>query len=301
MKNLGMKRIWTRGAGTALSVVLAAAGIGAAVLALLLLPPWLVDQAGAGLEGAELTKAVTEERRTVLAVLAAIGAAVTLWYTHQRQSLDRDANRTDRYTKAVEQLGDDTKPSVQLGGVYALERVAFDSRRDRAVSIEVLSAFVRQGSRTRAEGTGAAASAEEAKSQNPTPERAGTYRPSEPVVAALSVLARRPRDSTYPPPNLATARLSGVGLSGAYLARADLTDVDLTDAYMVRADLTGAYLVRADLTGANLRDADLTGSDLTGADLRGADLTGADLTGVRYGSSTTWPYGFSRARAPDRA
>jgi hypothetical protein len=150
---------WTRGgvATTALSVALAGAAIVAMVLALWLLPPWLVDQAGPELEGAELTRAVTEERRIVLAGLVAIGAALTLWYTHQRQELDRDANRTDRYTKAVEQLGDDTKPSVQLGGVYALERVAKDSERDRAVSIEVLSAFVRQQSKSRVVGRDATA------------------------------------------------------------------------------------------------------------------------------------------------
>jgi hypothetical protein len=81
---------------------------------------------------------------------------LTLWYTHQRQELDRDANRTDRYTKAVEQLGDDDKPAVQLGGVYALERVAQDSPRDRPVAIEVLAAFVRQHVAKRAGDRGSA-------------------------------------------------------------------------------------------------------------------------------------------------
>ena len=34
---------------------------------------------------------------------------------------------TDRYTKAIEQLGSD-KLDVRIGGIYALERVARDSR-----------------------------------------------------------------------------------------------------------------------------------------------------------------------------
>jgi Pentapeptide repeats (8 copies) len=315
-----MRWTWPRGASTALSVVLAAVGIVAAVLALLLLPPWLVDQAGASLEGADLTRAVTEERRTVLAVLAAIGAAVTLWYTHQRQELDRDANRTDRYTKAVEQLGDDSKPSVQLGGVYALERVAKDSRRDRAVSIEVLSAFVRQQSKPRAVGTEAVATAEGADWEDPTSFLAsGAHRPSEPVLAALSVLARRPSgDHTYPAPNLMGATLNGANLNqanlteasliGAHLAGANLADADLTGANLHRADLTFADLADADLTGAiltdviftdaNLRDAKLAGAYLAGANLANANLTGAnladvDLTGVRYDELTTWPEGFT--------
>jgi hypothetical protein len=188
-----MKQKWARVARTIVIVA-------SALAALWFLPPLLVDQAGPPLEGAELTKALTDERRTVLAGLAAIGAALTLWYTHQRQELDRDANRTDRYTRAVEQLGDDTKPSVQLGGVYALERVAKDSPRDRAVSIEVLSAFVRQQSKAKSGAVGPdAADDVGTPSQVPTSDLPGKAQLSEPVFAAASVLARRPPgDDTYP-------------------------------------------------------------------------------------------------------
>jgi Pentapeptide repeats (8 copies) len=261
-----------RAAKPALAVAIAVL-VAAALLALWKLPPWLVDQAGPKLGGDELTKAVTEERRNVLAALAAIGAAFTLWYTHQRQELDRDANRTDRYTKAVEQLGDD-RPSVQLGGVYALERVAKDSRRDRAVSIEVLSAFVR----------------------DETSDRADDAEPSEPVRAALEVLARRPRG--YPRPNLHDAKLAGVFLPNANLieadfARADLAgstllearlgganlhSADMRNAKLDGADLSGAVLFEANLSGGHLFHADLSGARLVRADLRGADFSEADLT-----------------------
>jgi hypothetical protein len=49
---------------------------------------------------------------------------------------------TDRYSKAIEHLGD-SKVDVRLGGIYALERVAADSPTDRSAIIEVLCAFVR--------------------------------------------------------------------------------------------------------------------------------------------------------------
>ena len=84
---------------TTLKVALVAAGTAAVILLLLGLPPWLVDQAHGRLADTDRVRAITEERRTVLAVFAAVGAAITLWYTHQRQEPDRDANRTDRYTK----------------------------------------------------------------------------------------------------------------------------------------------------------------------------------------------------------
>jgi uncharacterized protein YjbI with pentapeptide repeats len=275
---------WTRGrvATTALSVALAGAAIVAVVLALWLLPPWLVDQAGPELEGAELTRAVTEERRNVLAGLVAIGAALTLWYTHQRQELDRDANRTDRYTKAVEQLGDDTKPSVQLGGIYALERVAKDSRRDREVSFKVLSAFVRQQSKAHAEGADAAVDDQGADSEYPASDLAGKAPNSEPVLAALAVLGRRPLgDRTYPPPDLSGAHLSDVPLSRANLTGASMTGADLTHADLSEADMADAKLGDANLASASLTYADLTRAWLIDVDLVEADLGEADLTGAR--------------------
>ena len=53
---------------------------------------------------------------------------------------------TDRYTKAIEQLGSD-KLDVRIGGIYALERVARDSARDHPTVMEVLTAFIREHSR----------------------------------------------------------------------------------------------------------------------------------------------------------
>ncbi|MGZ9111634.1 MAG: hypothetical protein ACXW3X_11245 [Rhodoplanes sp.] len=50
---------------------------------------------------------------------------------------------TDRFTKAVEQLGSD-KLAVRLGAIYALERISRDSRRDHWTIMETLTAYVRE-------------------------------------------------------------------------------------------------------------------------------------------------------------
>jgi hypothetical protein len=208
-----------------------------------------------------------------LALFAGIGAAITLWFTAQRHQLDRDANRTDRYTKAVEQLGDDAKPAVQLGGVYALERVAIDSLRDRAVAFDVLSAFVRQ---QQAQSKKVSSRSVE-RSDGFSDEMRGPTMIAEPVLAALTVLTRRPpQDLTYPPPDLGGAHLPDVRLSFAQLGHANLREADLTNANLTNAKLRAAYLI-----GAMLTKADLSGADLSGADLSGADLSGAYLSGVR--------------------
>jgi hypothetical protein len=41
---------------------------------------------------------------------------------------------SDRYTKAIEQLGSD-KLDLHLGGIHALERIAVDSKRDRSTVV----------------------------------------------------------------------------------------------------------------------------------------------------------------------
>jgi hypothetical protein len=53
---------------------------------------------------------------------------------------------TDRYIKAVGQLGEESSPA-RVGGVYALERIGHDSSRDRTTIIYVLGAFIRERSR----------------------------------------------------------------------------------------------------------------------------------------------------------
>jgi hypothetical protein len=50
---------------------------------------------------------------------------------------------TDRFTKAVEQLGSD-KMAVRLGAIYALERISKDSPRDHWSIMETLTAYVRE-------------------------------------------------------------------------------------------------------------------------------------------------------------
>jgi hypothetical protein len=79
------------------AVVLSAGAVLLATLWLLWWAPgWLVAHAATGpLKPDERVNAITEERRTLLGIFAAVGAGLTLWYTHQRHSLDRDSNRTE--------------------------------------------------------------------------------------------------------------------------------------------------------------------------------------------------------------
>jgi Pentapeptide repeats (8 copies) len=303
-----------RGTRWALSLV-AAVIIGLAIVWALFVPiaDWLathdVGRVTGTLRALRLQTAKDAARGRLLTLGAGVLAAGALWFTARNFVLSREGQVTDRYGKAIEQLGAAAdKLDVRIGGIYALERVARDSPRDHPTVMEVLAAFVREHSHERwpvPESDDAA-----------TPER--TTRPD--VQAALRVIGRREvRHDRLPidlsradltradltnadlgeadltDASLTAADLTSAHLRGADLISADFTDADLTGAHLTGAHLTGAHLngvaltgahlrgadlISAHLTGAHLYEADLTGASLYGADLTGADLTGADLTGA---------------------
>jgi hypothetical protein len=205
-------------------------------------------------------------RGRLLTAGAGLLATGGVLFTVRKFVLSRDGQVTDRYAKAIEQLGSE-KLDVRIGGICALERVARDSARDHPAVMEMLAAFIRERSRE----------------QGPPPGPSGRARErslSPDVQAALTVVGRRLTERDIGPVDLARADLTGADLSGARLSRADLTEAVLAHAVLARADLPAAKLVRADLTGADLGGARLTGADLTRADLTGTDLTDVDLTGA---------------------
>ena len=130
--------------------------------------------------GAALQAARDAARGRLVAFGAGLFAAGALIYTARNFSLARQGQVTDRYTKAIEQLGSDKGLDVRIGGIYALERIARDSRRDYPTIMEVLAAFIRDHSNE--QWLPAEPGAE-------TPERA--TRPD--VQGAVSVIGRDPR------------------------------------------------------------------------------------------------------------
>lgn len=70
-----------------------------------------------------------------LAGLAVLAGAAFTW---RQLQVSRQGQVTDRYTRAIEQLGEDS-PVVRVAGINALERIARDSAADRLTISEVLT------------------------------------------------------------------------------------------------------------------------------------------------------------------
>jgi hypothetical protein len=306
---------------------IAAVVFGLAIAWVLLVPvaDWLAHHDVGSVKGPLHETAMDNARGRLLTLAAGVAAAGALVFTARNFTLSRrtfelteQGQVTERYTKAIEQLGSD-KLDVRIGGIYALERIARDSARDHPTVVEVLTAFIREHSQEQwslpAPTSRMKWIIRRARFRASGREQERYTRPD--VQAAVTVLGRRDakRDirvidltganltrAYLGDADLHGADLSFANLTGADLLRADLTDADLplahlTDAQLSFANLTEANLTDADLTHAqlvctDLRLASLTGADLTRADLREANLTGADLTGTRWPDDAPVPEGW---------
>jgi len=104
----------------------------------------------------------------------------TVELTRRTFELTERGQVTDRFTKAIEQLGSE-KLDVRIGSIYALERIARDSARDHPTVMEVLAAFIREHSHEQWPTGEPAADA----------PPAGPIRPRPDVQAAVTVIGRR--------------------------------------------------------------------------------------------------------------
>jgi hypothetical protein len=179
-------------------------------MSVLFLPRILIDSREAQLTAKERLDAEADVRSALIQVIGGTVLLTGLYFTARGFRLTREGHITDRYAKAIELLGSD-KLEVRLGGVYALERLAKDSReRDSSTILEVLCAYVRERAPWSApEPRGQALGADA--------EVNGPARPATDVQAALTALGRRQRMDGEPALDLRITDLRGADLVGADL------------------------------------------------------------------------------------
>ncbi|TRT80614.1 MAG: pentapeptide repeat-containing protein [Microcystis sp. M_OC_Ca_00000000_S217Cul] len=268
---------------------------------LLIFPFWLFQQIP-GLFAREDKDSRTFAIDVVKTIISALGLIATLFagiglfvnYLNSQAEIQLTQQRliTERFSKAVEQIGN-TKEEVVIGGIYSLERIAKDSPKDQWTIMEVLTSYIRKNSPI-------PSNIEQLKPEErqKAPEKLPSV--SIPVQAALTVIGRRKVENDQAGDNLAEttdsnkikildlsrtnlreANLIGAYLNGAYLNGAYLNEAYLNGAYLNGANLYRAILYRANLDGAYLNGAKLNGADLKGANLNGAYLNGAYLNGAK--------------------
>jgi uncharacterized protein YjbI with pentapeptide repeats len=190
---------------------------------------------------------------TQVAGATLLGGLVVAAGTARTIHVTREGQITERFSKAIAQLGSDVD-DVRLGAIYALERIARDSRRDHGAVLEVLTAYVRKRAHWPAEW----------------PSSATPREPENDVQAALAVLGRR----------WVRKREHRLDLRRTDLRRAKFGEGNFARAIFRGTQLGGADLARADFREAELEGANLEGAHLEAADFRKAELEGANLEGA---------------------
>jgi|SRR5579871_2355695 len=283
-------RLWAKDPDRAASHILVTILAVIILVAIALWIVWIVPkhEAAAILDPEKRLTLENELRKTLTQIVLSIFGLFILYFTWQRAragdktvQIMEQGHITDRYTKAIEQLGklDGDKPNIEvrLGAIYALERIARDSPRDHWTIMEVLTAYVRQN----------------APVVNPgeTPATPPPRRPRTDIQAILTVLGRRPLGQKRERPDqqldlssthLQNADLHRANLKGASFMHANLTAANLWDAKLQNVSFLFANLEYANLWSAKLQDALLNaakfgGASFTSADLQGASLGNADL------------------------
>lgn len=191
-----------------------------------------------------------------------------LYLTWCTLRLNQEGQITDRFSKAVEQLGS-AHAEVRLGGIYALQRIAHDSPRDHWTIMETLTAYVRHRSPRILRSQNA-----ERKRVRPSSVMSG-FNPELPVdiQAVLTVIGNRSLDSEPaegPLINLWKSNLRGAMCNGFHLERANLIACDLDHASFGEAHLSHTLLMAASLVEATFGSGDLATVLFDGADLRNA-------------------------------
>jgi hypothetical protein len=200
------------------------------------------------------------------------------------RELTRQGQASERFTRAIDQLGSD-RLEVRLGGIYGLEQIARQAPDNQAAVTQVLVAYLHRRVPRSAKPT--APPAEELRVRAPD------------VQAALTVLGRRQTGTGVEDQlDLRQLDLAGADLVNANLSGVDLRGADLRRANLEATDLSGATLEGADLSGALLDEADLSGAVLAGMNLSRANFTArTHFTGAYVDQYTSWPAGFDPHRA----
>ncbi|CAL9480236.1 hypothetical protein SUDANB140_03030 [Streptomyces sp. enrichment culture] len=284
--------------------LLAVAGLVVLGAVFVVLPGVVVDHdlAGASVAAQDRLTAVNDVRTTLLQVVGGLVVLFGAYATWRQLRVSQDGLRatqegyvTDRFSRAVDQLGSD-KLDVRIGGLHALWRIAEQSARDREAIISIQAAYLRTHLPWPPDGPESPAADVPINGVAPLETRAAD---SQVALTALGVLCRHREQSWvnlsvtdlrradcdglwFPEVNFDRACMEAAGLYRAHLTQASLVSVNLRHADLTIAVLRRARCVLADLRAAKLVETDLPDADFTETDLREANLRKATAHGAVF-------------------
>ncbi|MFF0189240.1 pentapeptide repeat-containing protein [Streptomyces sp. NPDC005244] len=279
-------------------------GLATLATVFVVLPAALVDYdlAGSSISAQDRLSAVNDVRTTLLQAVGGLVVLFGAYATWRQLRVSQDGLRatqegyvTDRFSRAVDQLGSD-KLDVRIGGLHALWRIAEQSARHREAIISIQAAYLRTHVPWPPARPEAPAADVPINDVAPLETRAAD---AQVALTALGVLCQHREQSWvnlsitdlrradcdglwFPEVNFDRACMEAAGLYHANLTQASLVSVNLRHADLTTAILHRARCVLADLRGGKLVATDLRDADFTETDLREANLRKADARGAVF-------------------
>ncbi len=260
----------------------------------------------------ELFEIENESRGTLGQILSGVAVLTGLIFAWQQLGqtsnnlrVSEEGQITDRFSRAVDQLGSD-QYTIRLGGVYALERIARDSPRDYGPVMEVLTAFARQESPV---GPGASATSAPSAPEAPADVQAvfkvigrrtetqikaelaeghGCLDLTRVNAVGVDLADANLQNTCWDGSDLRGAIISGANLSDSYFGSVNFQQANLDRVDAERTQFNSANLVFANLSQGNFTGANFLAADLTSALLQGTDLDGASLLRANLQNATAF-------------
>jgi uncharacterized protein YjbI with pentapeptide repeats len=273
------------------------------ILLLIVVPHWQVS----GINNSTVqTTQENQNRATLAQILGGVAIGIGLYYTWRRITIaeedlkatqeslkvtqenlrvSQEDQITERFTKAVDQLGaidhlGNPAIEIRLGGIYALERIASESKKDYLPIIEILTSYVRKNSCGDSILKNGNISMD-IQSNESTKHNVSKVRKISPdIQAILTVLGRLIKNGEPIILDLRATCLEGANLFGAHFEGANLFS-----AHFEGANLRNSHFEGADLNGVHFEGADFDGANLEGSKLNGAYFKGANLGNVHLSAN----------------
>ena len=214
----------------------------------------------------DLLKIIFEEKTSVIIRNYAliIGGFLGLYLAIKRVKITESGQITDRYSKAIEQLGDRENVSVRIGGLYALQRIAKDSEADLPTIQNVIANFIRRPPYKVIEVT-----------EDSHSEDVPKHRDCPDLHVAIEIFQSL-RSEKYPLPHLQRSNLSFF----------DLQKINFSGLNMDQSSFDHSFLAQVSFDNCQLQFANFSYSDLTEVTIKNSNI----FRGIFSNSITRWNY-----------
>ena len=243
-------------------------------------------------------------RTTLAQIFGGLFLLSGAYFSWRTLNQNKESQITDRFYKAVEQLGNiaPKNQAVQIGGVFALERIAIDSPKDHWTIMEVLCSYIRMNSPVAGPYEKVVGHANLHKKNKGG--SSNTIFPDHVIQTIITVLGRRNtlRESVSERLDLRNTYLRGANFTGGDFSKtlfdgshlewskfnhANLENTSFNDSHMEMASLRNTTMIKSSfidsyMEGADLRNSNLSDSNLLYSHIQDSIVNNCNVKGAKF-------------------